>query len=347
MDFNQNNHENYFTLIMKKKTESKISKDNYSNNKNNSIRNLSLCKQTLFTKKYRNILSAHRERDKQQHTFYSNKQKYSASFNEQSQKNNQNKKIDQLQLKIKNLINIIDNFKEQYLNDNENIKKEFNMLLSHSSTSLKLGKHPKKQKIPTSQSLVSDTTNFSSRENISNEDKNKIQSTNQNTRQINKKKLSEIDIQQIRNLFKQKQFIPFTKTVNHFSNNKAKFSSITYTNNKRILKTKETSSTEKYIIKPKLSCKHVSKYNLIEPEKEIKKLIVKNKQESKKNSKTNRRLLNIKNDVTHTNRLRNSCTQIKGLNIFNFDSINLFKTRNNRSKDKMISTRCRSQRTGK
>ena len=57
-------------------------------------------------------------------------------------------------------------------------------------------------------------------ENISNEDKNKIQSSNQNTRQINKKKLSEIDIQQIRNLFKQKQFIPFTKTVNHFSNNK-------------------------------------------------------------------------------------------------------------------------------
>ena len=195
--------------------------------------------------------------------------------------------------------------------------------------------------------MISDTTNFSSKENISNDDKNKIQSTSQNKRQLNKKKLSEIDIQQIRNLFKQKQFIPFTKTVNHFSNNKTKFSSITQTNNKQILKTKETSSNEKYIIRQKLSCKHVSKYNLIEQKKENKKLIVKNTQELKKNSKKNRRLLNIKNDIAHTNRLRNSCTQIKGINMFNFDSINLFKTRNNGSKDKIISTRCRSDRTRK
>ena len=113
------------------------------------------------------------------------------------------------------------------------------------------------------------------------------------------------------------------------------------------MKTKETSSNEKYIIKPKLSCKHVSKYNLTNQKKEIKKFVVKNNQETKKSSKTNRRLFTIKNDVTHTNRLRNSCTQIKGLNMFTFDSISLFKTRNNGSKDKSISTRCRSERTRK
>ena len=76
MDYNFNNYDNFFSLMMKKKTESRTSKRKQKI-KINSNRNLSLSKDLLFTNKWRNILSFQKYK---QNTFFTTKQKYSVSF---------------------------------------------------------------------------------------------------------------------------------------------------------------------------------------------------------------------------------------------------------------------------
>jgi hypothetical protein len=353
MDCNSNKYDNFFSLMMKKKTELGKSKRKQEI-KINSIRNLSLSKGPLFTNKCRNILSSQKDKDKQ-NTFSTNKQKYSISFIEPNQTDLQNYKIDKLQLKISKLINLIDKFKNKYLNDNNGIKTEFNMLLSHSTGALKLGQTFKQsQKIPISQSQVSDTTNFSSKDNISHDDKNKVQNSKYNKKQITKKKISGINIDQMSTMFKQKKYISFTKTLNNISTNKPKFSNIINNRNNHCLTTKLIINDKTFSnnndnnvtgkIKQKNSNKQLVICNVANNGKDGKQCAKINGR-YKKGIKKSKRKINMKNELLFKNKLRNSCTQINEMKICKFE--NIFKIKKNEKNERSVSNRCRSERTRK
>ena len=84
------------------------------------------------------------------------------------------------------------------------------MFLSLSTGSLKFGPVFKQnQTIPTFHSQISETTNFSSKDNISHDYQNKAQNSKHNKKPITKTKLCGINTEQNRTMFKQKSL--FTK----------------------------------------------------------------------------------------------------------------------------------------
>ena len=165
---------------------------------NGFIHKIPLCKEKFPSHNNMNMLPFYNNK----YHNVSNKKNY--SFNDNSNIQNNDYKIDRLKRKINDIINIIDNFRETHLNINKRMKSEINMLLSNSVVS---AKNEVNIKTPISHSFVLESTNASIKDNyIYNEEQKKIQNIKQVHKRTNKRIINE-NVTQIKVLYHKKNFM--------------------------------------------------------------------------------------------------------------------------------------------
>ena len=283
---------------------------------NGSIHKIPLCKGKFPSQNNMNMLPFYNNK----YHNVSNKKNY--SFNDNSNIQNTDYKIDRLKRKINDIINIIDNFRETHLNINERMKSEINMLLSNSVVS---AKNELNIKTPISHSFVLESTNTSIKDNIVyNEEQKKIQNIKEVHKRTNQRNINN-NVKQIKVLYHKKNFM---KTQNHiYKSNYNKNIKVSYRKTlKKSVINNPNKSLVKHNYKTKPNVSYKSNCSIINNKNKKKHLIKKN------NNNTiikivNKSRQNINNSKFYKMKLLNNFTQLKDHKIHNIEQLHFANTK--------------------
>ena len=286
------NTEDHVSLLQKVKHKIKQGTLKHKDIISSYTHKIPLCKGKFPSQNNMNILPFYNNK----YHNVSNKKNY--SFNDNSNIQNNDYKIDRLKRKINDIINIIDNFRETHLNINKRMKSEINMLLSNSVVS---AKNEVNIKTPISHSFVLESTNASIKDNyIYNEEQKKIQNIKQVHKRTNKRIINE-NVTQIKVLYHKKNFMK-----NHiYKSNYNKNIKVLY---RKTLKKSVINNTNKSLVKHNYKTKPNVSYKSncsIINNKNKKHLIKKN------NNNTIIKIVNKSRQNINNGKLLNNFTQLK------------------------------------